>query len=504
MSCLVRELTVPRFDDISQILSCRVTTLSSLSEQHRLQNFVGIGLVDARLVEAQTVLLSSQLSRSHNALQESLSLATSLMDIIAPCQAIGLDFEAAILSEAANSLWDQGEMASSIGMLQALDKSSSLKKQTIPVGRSNVLSKIGYQVSVARLEKPDQILENYLKPALKELKGKLDGSEAGHVFHQFAKFCDQQLQDADGLEDLQRLKKLSKNKQKEVAYYSKMYRDATSPTEKLKYRGYLSKNKTWLKLDQEELQRHESTRDEFLCQSLENYLLALRASDHHDKDVLRFSALWLAHSDEHMANEAVSKHLVKVASRKFAPLMNQLTSRLQDTNAKFQQLLFNLVLRICTDHPFHGMYQIYAGVNSHTNEKDEAAKLRQQATVKLSKSFSSSSKSREIWSSISTTNKVYCQLAAEKDERYKSGKRVALKDSRVGALLSSMLSKYPIPPPTMQIKLAMDLDYSKVPMMVRFDPTMSIASGVSMPKVITAIADNGASYKQLVLFSQLK
>jgi len=448
------------------------------------------------------MLLSSQLSRSHNALQESLSLATSLMDLIIPCQAIGLNLEAVIHLEAANALWDQGEMASSIGMLQALDKNTSLKKQTVSVGRSNLLSKIGSQVSVARLEKPDQILDNYLKPALKELKGKVNGSEAGHVFHQFAVFCDQQLQDADGLEDLERLKKLSKNKRDDVEYLTKMYSNSTSTTEKNKIKGHLSKNKTWLKLDEEELQRHISSRDEFLRQSLENYLLALNASDDHGGNVLRFSALWLEHSEEQMANEAVSKHLVKVPSRKFAPLMNQLTSRLQDTNAKFQQLLFDLVLRICTDHPFHGMYQIYAGANSHANKKDESAQIRQKATGKVSRHFGSSQKSNSIWISIATTNKVYCQLAAEKDEqRYKSGKRVPLKESTAGARLASMLSKYPIPSPTMQIKLAADLDYSRVPIMVRFEPVMFIASGVSTPKVITAIADNGAKYKQLVGFN---
>jgi ataxia telangiectasia mutated family protein len=184
-------------------------------------------------------------------------------------------------------------------------------------------------------------------------------------------------------------------------------------------------------------------------------------------------------------------------------LMNQLTSRLQDTNAKFQQLLFDLVLRICTDHPFHGMYQIYAGANSHANKKDESAQLRQKATGKVSRHFGSSQKSNTIWISIATTNKVYCQLAAEKDEqRYKSGKRVPLKESAAGARLGSMLSKYPIPSPTMQIKLAADLDYSRVPIMVRFDQVMFIASGVSTPKVITAIADNGAKYKQLVCFKR--
>ncbi|KIN04968.1 hypothetical protein OIDMADRAFT_39415 [Oidiodendron maius Zn] len=473
-----RWMKTGRFDDISHILSCRGTTFSTLSQQTRLHTVIDVSTLDTRLVEVQNALLASELNRSHNALQESLSLATSLMDLIEPCQKLGLNLEVAVHVEAANALWDQGEMASSIGMLQGIEKGSSLKKQTIPVGYSDLLSKIGYQVSIARLEKADRILENYLKPALRELKGKSEGSEASHVFHQFATFCDQQLQDPDSLEDLERLKKLRDRKADEVTFYLGMLGGAKSSAEKAKFKAYHTKAKLWLALDEEELQRHMSSRAEFLHQSLENYLLALSASDDHDNNTLRFTALWLEHSEEIMANEAVSKHLDRVPSRKFAPLMNQLTSRLQDTSVKFQQLLFSLVLRICSDHPFHGMYQIYAGANSRPNSKDEAARSRHSATNKLAKEFSGVQKAHQVWTAISTTNKVYCQLAAEKDERYKANKRFSLKESPALKTLSSILIKYPIPSPTMQIGLAADLDYSKIPVMTRLSSEFSIASGV--------------------------
>jgi ataxia telangiectasia mutated family protein len=52
----------------------------------------------------------------------------------------------------------------------------------------------------------------------------------------------------------------------------------------------------------------------------------------------------------------------------------------------------------------------------------------------------------------------------------------------------------------MQIELSPSLDYSKVPYMVRLEPQMSIASGVSLPKIITALGSNGARFKQLVRY----
>ncbi|TVY54281.1 Serine/threonine-protein kinase TEL1 [Lachnellula cervina] len=496
-------MKIGRFDDINQILSCRGTTLSTLSQQPRLQSLLKVNQIDTSLVEVQAALLASTLNRAHNALQESLSLAMSLMGLIDPCQKASLNLEIAIRVEAANALWDQGDMTSSIGMLQDLDNPAALKRQTVTVGRSDLLSRIGHRISVARLEKPDKIIDNYLKPALKELRGKTSGSEAGQVFHQFAVFCDQQLQDQDSLEDLERLKKMSENKKDEIMQCEKLMRSATSTAERSKIRVQHGKARTWLKLDEEELQRHVSNREQFLGQSLENYLLALAASDEHDGAALRFAALWLEHAEKDIANEAVSKHLKGVPSRKLASLMNQLASRLQNSEAKFQQLLFSLVVRICTDHPYHGMYVLYAGTNSVPDSKDEAAVSRNQSTKRVANELEATRKAVSIWHGIKSISKSYVRLAVEKNEhRYKSGRKVAVKDSQAAGNLNAAFPKYRIPPPTMPIQISADLDYSKLPSMLKLEPVFSIASGVSTPKIITVIADNGARLKQLVKGSQ--
>lgn len=489
-----------RFDGVNTIMSCRETLLGIIGKQPELRNILNVSPSDVRLVEAQAALLSSKLSRSHGALQESLRTATYLTGLIEPNQALGIHIEAAVHLETANALWEQGEMTASIGMLQALEKGTALKKQTIAVGRSDLLAKLGYQVSVARLEKPDSIVEKYLYPALKELKGKAHGHEAGHVFHEFAVFCDQQLEDADGQEDLVRLKKLKEMKSSEVNELVRMVKSATSTEQKARYQAHLVKAKQWLQLDTEEYRRLSSSKDELLRQSLENYLLSLTASDGHNNDALRFTALWLEHSDEPMAVESVAKYLSKVPTRKFAALINQLTSRLLDSaKDQFQELLFSLVLRICVDHPFHGMYQIWAGFRSKSNTRDETAVSRQAATSRLAQQLTTIPKSAKIWSAVHKTNTLYCQLAAERDEsRYKAGQKIQLKDSAAGSLLNNMLPRCPIPPPTLQVDIAPDLDYSNVPVMSTLEPQISIASGVSAPKIITVRASNGAKFKQLV------
>ncbi|KAJ4304114.1 Serine/threonine-protein kinase tel1 [Collariella sp. IMI 366227] len=486
-----------RYPDVGQILSCRETTLSMWSQHHKLRA-TGLTPADARLVQIRGILLSSDIFRFHRANQETLNLSTTLTDLIPSCESLGLSVDAAIRIEAANSLWDHGEMISSIRMLQNIDK-ESLKKQTVPVSRSDLLSKIGYQVSVARLESPDSIQKKYLEPALKELKGKLEGKEAGQVFHQFAMFCDEQLQNPDSLEDLARLQSLKKGKDEEVAQLKAMIANSKDSQHRNRYSSHLAKARQWQELDQQELRRVEQTRSEFLRLSLENYLLSLAASDEHNNDALRFMALWLEQSEENVTNEAVKKYIGKVPTRKFAPLMNQLSSRLQDQSVLFQKLLIDLVYRICVDHPYHGMYHIWSGARTRVNKDDEVAVSRQKATDRVAKALTKSETVSRIWPAIDQTSRAYHALAMDRDpNRYKAGQKMAIKNSSVGQNFLSILAKYPIPPPTMQITLSASQDYSDVPMIHKFEPEMSIASGVSAPKIITAIGTNGQKFKQLV------
>lgn len=412
---------------------------------------------------------------------------------------LGLTIDAAAKIEVAQALWDHGEMLPSIRMLQSVDNDSDLKRQSVEVRRSDLLAKIGHQVSVARLEKPDSIQRNYLQPALKELKGKLDGQEAGKVYHQFAMFCDEQLQNPDSLEDLARLQHLKQGKSDEVGQLQQLVRSAKESQTKGRYQNHLAKAKQWLELDDQELRRVEQSRSEFVRLSLENYLLSLTASDEHNNDALRFAALWLERSGEDYTSEAVKKFIEKVPTRKFAPLMNQLTSRLIDRTQPFQKLLFDLVYRICLDHPYNGMYQVWSGTKSRTNNKDDIAVLRQKATEKIAKKLSQNENVATIWRSIDKTNKAYHMLAIDRnDPRYKAGQKMPIKECTAGAALITSLAQYKIPPPTLQVELSPNRDYSKVPLVVKVEPSMSIASGVSAPKIITLVGSDGKRYRQLV------
>ncbi|KAI0148495.1 phosphatidylinositol 3 [Xylariaceae sp. FL1272] len=485
-----------RYDDVSGILSRRDTTMSVFSQYTMRSEAAKVDPPMARLAQVKAMLLSSGVHRYHQAFQESLNIATSLTHLVQPSADLGLHIDSATRVEAAESLWDHGEMMSSIRMLQLIDEDTDLKKQTIPVSRSDLLAKTAYQISVAKLEKPDSIQKNYLQPALKELRGKADGAEAGKVYHQFAVFCDEQLQNPDSLEDLARLQHLRQGKSDEVMQLRELRSNAKDTQARNRFTAHLGKAQQWLELDEQELRRVQQSRTEFVRLSLESYLLSLTASDEHNNDALRFTALWLERAGEDFANDAVRKYIDQVPTRKFATLMNQLTSRLLDQNNSFQKLLLELVYRICVDHPYHGMYQIWSGTRSKVKKEDEVARLRKQATDKVAKKLTQTELSAGTWSAIDKTSKMYHNLALEAG--YKAGQKTPIKDSPTAAALSIALAKYRIPPPTMQIELSADRDYSHIPLIIKLEPTMTIASGVSAPKIITIVGTNGQRFKQLV------
>lgn len=488
-----------RYDDVTNILSCRSTTMSMLSQHSNILHEASLSTAVMRKAEVESLLLSSGLYRFHEATQESLNIATSLSNLISTCRDLDLHVDASINIEVANSLWDHGEMSTAIQMLQAIDKDSVLAKQAIPVTKADLLAKIGDRMSVARREKPRDIQKKYLEPALKEIGSTNYGKEAGLVFHQFALFCDGQLQDADGLEDLERLQNLRKAKSDEVSGLKDLIASTKETQLRKRYDYVLSKEKQWLELDEQELRRVEQTRSEFVRLSVENYLLSLIASEAHNNDALRFTALWLERSAEEGTNKAVARYLSKVPTRKFANLMNQLTSRLQYTDNAFQKLLLELVYNISVDHPYHGMYQIWSGTKVRAQAKDDVAVQRVKATDKVAQRLAATKHVASIWLAIEKTSKYYHGLAVDRDpNKYKAGAKFPLKDSQAGLNLVIGLNKYHIPPPTMHVEIRSNKDYSTIPTIAKLEPTMTIAGGVSAPKIITAIGTDGKKYKQLV------
>ncbi|KAL4920462.1 hypothetical protein BDW62DRAFT_6131 [Aspergillus aurantiobrunneus] len=482
--------------EVDEILNSHETLFSSIKQKNYLKSTFSLSDHDAQLLEVKVIRQSLHIARNHGIAQASLKSAVHLSKLSDQSASLGLNVEGVAKFDLANVLWDQGEMAPSIQILQQLKDRNDLHKQAIPISRAELLVTLGHHIAEARLEKPEAIIQNYLTPAVKELKGRSEAEDAGRVYHGFAMFCDQQLQNPDGLEDFARVEQLRNRKEKEILALDAMLKSAEGKArDNLKF--HRSKTKQWFDLDDREYQRLKRSREAFLQQCLENYLICLKESETYNNDVLRFCALWLDQSYSEIANKAVSKYLADVPSRKFAPLMNQLTSRLLDVSDDFQGLLSALVFRICSEHPFHGMYQIFASSKSKGG-KDQSALSRNRAATNLADILRSDRHIGALWVAVHNANINYVRFAIERlDDKSKSGAKVPLKKLTTGIRLEQDAVTQRLPPPTMKIDIRVDCDYSNVPKLVRYHPEFTVASGVSAPKIVTAVASNGVRYKQL-------
>ncbi len=130
------------YEDVSLILSSRETLFSALRRLSELQTVISTGPRDTGRLEVLALLDSTRISRSHGDLQNSLTTATYLSHLVTSTQALGINVEAAVELEAARVLWDQGEMGASIRMLQLIESDVDLRRQTIHVGRPELLARL--------------------------------------------------------------------------------------------------------------------------------------------------------------------------------------------------------------------------------------------------------------------------------------------------------------------------------------------------------------------------
>ncbi|KAL1646059.1 Serine/threonine-protein kinase tel1 [Diplodia intermedia] len=486
-----------RMEDVRPILSARETLWSMLSKTPSLQGIVNTEPRQLREREADALITGSDVYRRHHALQELLASATYLADIVPSCREVGYEIGNGAKYQVARVLWDQGEKNTSIRMLQQLEDQTKNRKDPT-VARTILLTKLGQYTAEARLKKPEEIMKQYMEPAIRELKSNTKGPVAGQAYHAFASFCDQQLQSPELLEDQNRMRLLAERKEADALEYDRMASAKRSKNARDYYRGQARRARKWFNMDMQEAQKLGDSRVAFLRQSLENYLLALQACDDYDNDVFRMFALWLEYSHLPLANHAVSKYIQPVPSSKFVVLMNQLSSRLQNESSDFQQILSSLVFRICKDHPYHGMNHIYASSYTEKSTKDATIKSRYEATKNIGRQLKADKSSHEMWDRISQANTIYNDLAMFVDTTmFKMGRDYELQRYPVSKKLMTAVPGLRVPPLTMPIPVQSSADYRDVPKIHRFKSTMGIANGLSQPKIVTAIADDGRPYRQL-------
>jgi serine-protein kinase ATM len=484
----------------------RESAFGAICRNSRLRESFALEKRQSLLFEAQVIRQSLEVASTFEVPQFSLNRALYLSELNKVGQTVGLDIDVAAKYDLARTLWANDEASAAIGILEALRHRKDITTQAIMVTHADILTELGHNVADARLEKPDEIVKRYLAPAIQELQGqtKLTGSACGRIFHNFAAFCDTQLQDSDNLDEFTRITKIRERKNQEVLELKSLVKKNKDKAQKPRLETALHRAQTWLKLDEEEWERVAKNRENLILRCLENYLRAMAACDDFPSDTLRFIALWLNQAESPTANAMAYKYLGSVPTVKFAPLVNQLTSRLLDLrDNSFQKLLNDLMYRICSDHPYHSLYQVFASSKSKPAPGDDMATSRWTAANKLTERIRQTSPASHTWTAIHNTCIALNKVAAEPlpgDKQGKSPKTIALRNLQGGPSLEAQIAKATskIPPPTMAVPLRLDRDYSNLPTSTSIGADLSIASGVSAPKIATIVASDGSRHKLLL------
>ncbi|EME48007.1 hypothetical protein DOTSEDRAFT_167503 [Dothistroma septosporum NZE10] len=488
-------MQMARYDDIKPLLSNRQTLFGVLCLNTPLQRALHLTAKQCHTFEAEALLDVSRFGREYLKIQDSVS-ATSILDGMTEKYAtVKLKIQAAVKSETASVLWSAGEASASIRMLRDILHVADMEREDIVVGRAGLHAQLGHRLAEARLEKPEDILGNHLKPAITHLKTRKRGLEAGKVFHEFARFCDQELQSSSNRSNLNRITKLRQGKQEEVDAIKLAMRNAKrTGQEKPELNRSLRSAQQWLDIDTHEESRLKENRNKNIQQSLQNYLLALHASETHDICVLRFFALWLESADDMEANGVVLKYLHDVPSWKLVLLMNQLMSRLENEPSTFQKALQELLLRIFTEHPYHSLHHLYAAISVRPSTTETAMTSRYEAAKSMSSVMETEPEQKALNGRIFRADRYYKTLAELKFDRQGT---YPVKNYKEAVRFTTNIPTMHVPPATISVPLRPSGVYNDVPSITRFESSINVLGGVSSPKMLAALASDGKRYKDI-------
>ncbi|KAK9346130.1 hypothetical protein V1522DRAFT_405621 [Lipomyces starkeyi] len=456
------------------------------------------------LLLAETVSLKNMTSaaRKHGELQKALSFSVKFDNLAE----VSFDDKKAILRarvlETSNVLWAKGERAVAIKMLKSLVDEEDGRDcfHALQVAPTTVLATLARWISTARQERPDDILTNYLDPAVEKASGLVgEGILKSHVYHEYAIFCDSQLKNESTLEDFSRVDRMRADKMIEKARLKEMINSTQSENQKRVCRSHLARVEKMLAIDDAEYQRLVSNRQTFLENSITFYLMSLAASDEFDEDSFRFCSLWLANSADDIANKATETLIDTIPTGKMVNWINQLSSRLLHEDTRFQKVLQKLVTKICRSHPYHSLYQISALTMTKSGGRGASARnaaLRAKAGIDIWTSLKST---HSYWSRYLQAVEEFCRKAIPLSKfqlKNRSGYKPEMLPDR--SWWDRAIKDLQLPPPTMNISVRPDCEYSAVPKMVSVDKDVGLAAGINMPKIVKAKADDGNTYTMLM------
>ncbi|KAF8906302.1 hypothetical protein CPB84DRAFT_1844550 [Gymnopilus junonius] len=489
------------FADLEAVMATRISLVRSVRQREERQQ---IGAFVTPFVQGLKDIEKACLIRLSEAARESQQVQIALNSVVQ------------VLEEFANVLWLQKEEKLAVQFLRDLiDKTN----QSDNTRRALWLSRLGTWTSEACLAKPTEIWKHYFSPSISLLinhESTSTSDDSATVYRQCAMFAERQFHASLKSPDVIRWKMYVDRKQKEIEQRGRELAQIHDEDTRNKILSHQDKAQKLLREDSEHFKRHNTLRETFLKQALEMHSRCLvEASSKFDNDsAIRFCSLWLANFDDPSILDCVKASLEQIPSRKLLFLAHQLTARLSNTLSatlpEAQTNLQTLILRMCQEHPFHSLYQVYC-LSDHSG---------QNISSKRSSSIPNASQSTQTERGAAATN-IMERLRSDTttdNSRVKDVERLCNAylqwakfciakqppyHGRTGpfpipsSLKILTIQNLRVPVTTARTPIDSSLKYDNCVWIQRYEPTFNTAGGVNVPKISICLGSDGQSYKQL-------
>jgi ataxia telangiectasia mutated family protein len=246
------------------------------------------------------------------------------------------------------------------------------------------------------------------------------------------------------------------------------------------------------------------------------YSRCLEISDDFDDDVtIRLCSLWFSNFDDVSLHEKVRDALDRVPSRKFVFLAHQISARLSKSvtaeTPKHQENLRKLVVRMCEEHPFHSLYQVYCLLPERPASSPTIRRQASRHDVSTSQSERGAAASDifdrlrgdplrgERVRDLERTCDAFVEWAQhpiKENPHYQNRRGKTLKIPE--ELQIRKVQKVQVPVVSVDTPLDYTLRYDNCVWIERYEDTFEPAGGVNVPKISICHGSDGEKYKQLV------
>ena len=340
------------------------------------------------------------------------------------------------------------------------------------------------------------------------------------IYHQCAVFADRQYHTILRSPDAVKWKLYAERKEKEIQHrreqmqeIQEMQRTQSRSRAFDELKHDQQKAEKLLREDTQRYKKHSESLSTFLHQAIDMYSRCLQAADDFDNDGhIRLVSLWFANFNDNDLQDKVRFSIDRIPSRKFVFLAHQLSARLakpaNDPVTGCQDTLQNLILRMCREHPFHSLYQVYclrpsSGATYGSSRSSSRLNLplsqgeRDAAAADIFDRLRADPSSNQQVVNVEQVCDAYLQWAKRPIKGLVNKGRGGPYDIPSDMLILK-LNDVRVPVLTVNTPIDPALQYQNCIWIGHYERTFETAGGINIPKICYCRGSDGTRYKQLV------